>query len=54
MSADEIVATHASASVSLRLASALLPAAWLLATIFAAGVSRTSAGTRVSVPMDGC
>ncbi|MDW5326307.1 hypothetical protein [Plantactinospora sp. KLBMP9567] len=35
---DEIAAVHADESDALRLTSALLPTAWLLATIFAAGV----------------
>ena len=35
---DEITAFFAAGSGSLRLASALLPAAWLLATVFAVGV----------------
>ncbi|AVT36765.1 DUF4386 family protein [Plantactinospora sp. BB1] len=35
---DEIARLHAGASDALRLTSALLPTAWLLATIFAAGV----------------
>lgn len=35
---DEIIAVFASEADTLRLASTLLPAAWLLATIFAAGV----------------
>ena len=37
-SIDEITAVFATGSGSLRLASALLPAAWLLATVFAVGV----------------
>ncbi|TDC43286.1 hypothetical protein [Micromonospora sp. KC213] len=37
-SVDEITTVFAAGSASLRLASALLPTAWLLATIFAVGV----------------
>ncbi|MTK02197.1 hypothetical protein [Micromonospora sp. CP22] len=37
-SVEEIAAVYATGAGSLRLASALLPAAWLLATVFAVGV----------------